>query len=119
VVAALRLPRVRHATLITSAASGNSAVAVYLAVVIWFSHMKTTLNLDDELVRRAKRRAAEQGTTLTAVIEDALRAALSEPARNMGFKLRLVTVRGERPPRIDPADRGALYDFLDTEGAPE
>jgi Bacterial antitoxin of type II TA system, VapB len=35
--------------------------------------MRTTLNLDDDLLRDAKRLAAERGTTLTAVMEDALR----------------------------------------------
>jgi len=35
--------------------------------------MRTTLNLNDDLVRDAKRLAAERGTTLTALMEDALR----------------------------------------------
>lgn len=35
--------------------------------------MRTTLNLDDDLLRDAKRLAAERGTTLTALLEDALR----------------------------------------------
>jgi hypothetical protein len=35
--------------------------------------MRTTLNLDDDLLRDAKRLAAERGTTLTALMEDALR----------------------------------------------
>jgi len=43
--------------------------------------MKTTLNLDDELLGRAKRRAAARGTTLTALVEEGLRAALVEPPR--------------------------------------
>jgi len=34
--------------------------------------MRSTLDLNDALVRRAKRVAAERGTTLTALIEDAL-----------------------------------------------
>ena len=40
--------------------------------------MRTTLNLDDELVRLAKQRALDQGTTLTGVIESALRSLLEE-----------------------------------------
>ncbi|MEX0984545.1 MAG: DUF6364 family protein [Actinomycetota bacterium] len=35
--------------------------------------MKTTLNLDAEVLREAKKRAAEQGTTLTHLVEEALR----------------------------------------------
>lgn len=44
--------------------------------------MRTTLVLDDRLVREAKRRAADTGTTLSEVVNDALREALrpsSEP----------------------------------------
>jgi hypothetical protein len=45
--------------------------------------MRTTLNLDDALMREAKKHAAETGTTLTDVIEQALRRSLgrsTEPA---------------------------------------
>jgi hypothetical protein len=38
---------------------------------------RTTIRLDDQLLRDAKTLAAESGRTLTAVIEDALRAALA------------------------------------------
>ncbi|OGQ26087.1 MAG: hypothetical protein A2138_17510 [Deltaproteobacteria bacterium RBG_16_71_12] len=38
--------------------------------------MKTTVEMSDVLLRRAKKLAARRGTTLRAVIEDALRAAL-------------------------------------------
>lgn len=40
--------------------------------------MRTTLILDDALLRRAKRRAAELGTTLSALVNDALRNALRQ-----------------------------------------
>jgi hypothetical protein len=42
--------------------------------------MRTTLVLDDELLRRAKYRAAERNLTVSDVVNQALRAALSEPA---------------------------------------
>ncbi len=38
--------------------------------------MKTTLELDDELLRRAKQVALDRGTTLRAVVEEALARAL-------------------------------------------
>jgi hypothetical protein len=75
--------------------------------------MKTTLNLDEELLAHAKRRAAERGTTLTHVIEEALRSLLLAPASPQHFRLRLPTVRGDRPPPVDPADRDALYELMD------
>ncbi len=40
--------------------------------------MKTTLNLNDLLLTRAKRHAAWGGVTLTRFVEDALRARLAE-----------------------------------------
>lgn len=81
--------------------------------MVWSSHMKTTLNLNDELLRRAKREAATRGTTLTAVVEDALRSALSEATGvREHFTLRLPTVKGG-PAAVDPADRAALYELLD------
>lgn len=74
--------------------------------------MKTTLNLDDELLTQAKRRARERGTTLTAVVEAGLRALLTEgPAP--AYRLRLPVVRGDAPPLVDPADREALHAVLD------
>ncbi|HVL02871.1 MAG TPA: DUF6364 family protein [Acidimicrobiales bacterium] len=79
--------------------------------------MKTTLNLDDELIRRGKRLAAERGTTLTAVVEAALRAELAGPAKGPPFVLHLPTERGDRPPAVDPADRNSMYDLMDGEGA--
>jgi predicted transcriptional regulator len=39
--------------------------------------MKTTIEISDPLLRRAKRLAAKRGTTLKAVIEDALRTELA------------------------------------------
>ncbi len=40
--------------------------------------MKTTLNLDDELLARAKAQAARQRTSLTRLIEEGLQARLRE-----------------------------------------
>lgn len=39
--------------------------------------MRTTLDLDDALLRKAKQRAAKQGSTLTTVLENALREHLA------------------------------------------
>ena len=76
--------------------------------------MRTTLDIEDGLLRRARRQAATQGRTLTAVIEEALRALLGRPARPARrFRLRLPTRRGTRLPEIDIANRDALYERLD------
>ncbi|MBM4269227.1 MAG: DUF2191 domain-containing protein [Deltaproteobacteria bacterium] len=76
--------------------------------------MKTTLEIDDRLLERAKRHAASHGTTLRAVVEDALRARLApRPEERSRYRFSPPTVRGSRPPAVDVADRKALYDVLD------
>jgi hypothetical protein len=75
--------------------------------------MKTTLNLDERLLREAKKRAAGEGRTLTSVVEEALRAALTERPANEAFELHLPIVRGDRPPVVDVADRDSLYDLME------
>lgn len=83
--------------------------------VVWSSQMKTTLNLDDELLERAKALAKSEGITLTALFEDALRARLAtRPTGRQAFKLEVPVVRGTRPPSLDVADRGALYDLAES-----
>ena len=76
--------------------------------------MKTTLEIDDRLLARAKRFAAAQGTTLRAIVEDALRARLApRPEAKSRYRFSPPTVRGVRQPAVDVADRKALYDLLD------
>lgn len=76
--------------------------------------MRTTLDIDDGLLRQARRKAAQEGRTLTAVIEEALHGLLRRPARpGRAFRLRWVTRRGTRRPAVDVADREALYERLD------
>lgn len=72
------------------------------------SHMKTTLNIDDGVMKRLKAEAARRGCTMSELVESALRTLLRKnrgpaPARpelpswNMG------------PMLVDVADREALY----------
>jgi hypothetical protein len=78
--------------------------------------MKTTLDMDDELLRRAKREAAAAGMTLRSFVEEALRAKLLPATpRREPFKLVLPIVEGRRPPAVDIADRDALYDLMERE----
>ncbi len=72
--------------------------------------MKTTLVLPDNLVRTLKRRAAERGTTLSQIVAEALTRGLeTAPALDLP---RLPTHRMGKP-RVDVADRNALYDAMD------
>ena len=79
-----------------------------------FFCMRTTLNLDDALMRKAKRLAAETGKTLTQVMEEALEIGLAgTPARKGRFHLRWVPVEGKLRPGVDLDDRDALYELME------
>jgi hypothetical protein len=78
--------------------------------------VKTTLNLDERLLARAKALALREGTTLTAIVEQALQARLAPRSRRgSSGEFTLPTVKGTAPPHVDVADREALFDLLDDE----
>ena len=56
--------------------------------------MRTTVRLDDELLARAKRLAAEEGRTLTSLIEDGLREQLARHMNGRRRPVELPTFRG-------------------------
>lgn len=72
--------------------------------------MRTTLDLDDSLMRAAKRRAAETGRTLTALVETALRELLRREASapDVPFRLDWTAVEGGVQAGVDLDDRDAL-----------
>jgi hypothetical protein len=77
--------------------------------------MRTTVRLDDDLLREAKRHAAATGRTLTAVIEDALRETLGrrrQQGSRQRIKLRTVGGSGTQP-GVDLDDSSALLDLMD------
>jgi hypothetical protein len=79
--------------------------------------MRTTLEIQDALLRLAKRRAADEDRTLTAVIEDALRQYLTPPPKAAKkFRLELLTKKGRLLPGVDLADRDSLYERMDGRG---
>jgi predicted transcriptional regulator len=78
--------------------------------------MRTTLNLDDDLMRSLKRRAAETGRTMTEMIEEAIREMLSRPSSPEAEEFRWVTVKGRVLPGIDIADRDSLFDAMEDRG---
>lgn len=62
--------------------------------------MKTTLELPDALLERAKRHARKTGRPLRALIEEGMRRVLDEPARASSYRLpdRSVGERGGHNP---------------------
>ena len=77
--------------------------------------MRTTVRLDDDLLRQAKTLAARTGRTLTAVIEDGLREALGRHRRRQAQPpVALPTFRGKGlRPGVDLDDTAGLLDILD------
>ena len=82
--------------------------------------VRTTVRLNEDLLREAKRAAAESGRTLTAFMEDALRQALARRATQEQAEHRpLPTVPGwGLRPGVDLDDSAALLDLLEEGDAP-
>ncbi len=81
--------------------------------------MRTTIQIDDDLLARAKVHAARTGRTLTALIEDALRAALAQ-GRASRHRERIelpVFGSGGLLPGVDLDDSAALLDVMEKERA--
>lgn len=68
--------------------------------------MRTTLNIDDDLLKEAKIAAVREGTTLTALVERALRERLTRGQSASDSAPALVL-----PAHIDPHDRVAVTAF--------
>jgi len=75
--------------------------------------MRTTLNLDDQLLNYARHRAIEERVPLARVIESALRESLSKPIAR-GETVRLITASGSGvKPGIDLDNGRMLLDVMD------
>jgi len=77
--------------------------------------------MNAQLLADAKQAAARTGRSLTALIEDAVRAALArQPAGRRRGRVRLTTVRGRGPrPGVDLDRTAVLLDVLDRGDAPD
>jgi hypothetical protein len=76
--------------------------------------MKTTIELPDDVLLAAKRRALESRSSLRELVTRGLRAELARARRPRRGRrpLRLVTVAGALAPGLDLASREAMHDFL-------
>jgi hypothetical protein len=75
--------------------------------------MRTTLQLDDQLVVQAKITAARTGRTLSQVIEDALRQALAPRAESTRQRVSVPTSPGRPLPGVNLDDNADLLDLMD------
>jgi Arc/MetJ family transcription regulator len=73
------------------------------------SHMKTTVEITDSLLREAQEAARAQNTTLRALIEDGLRTVLTKRRASADFALRDASVAGDG---LQPEFRGASWERI-------
>jgi hypothetical protein len=82
--------------------------------------MRTTIRIEEQLLKEAKLLAIQSGKSLTAVIEDALRESLSRQ-RSTGQRepVHLVTFSGQGLlPGVDLDDSAALLDIMEAPDGP-
>lgn len=78
--------------------------------------MRTTVRLDEHLLAKAKKHAAESGKTLTSVLEDALRESLARRyvhAKSKPVRLKTVKGGGVRA-GVDLDDSASLLDVMES-----
>lgn len=77
--------------------------------------MRTTIRMDDHLLKEAKEYAARTGVTLTRLIEDALRELLARRRRErVREPQQLPTYGGQGlQPGVDLDDTASLVDLMD------
>jgi len=82
---------------------------------IYVSFVRTTLNIDDQLYRALKLRAAETGRTVTQLVDEAIRLALAREQDTDGgaYSFEPAVVKGRVTPFVDVSDRQRLYDIME------
>ncbi|WP_447600428.1 ribbon-helix-helix protein, CopG family [Nitrospira sp. Nam80] len=78
--------------------------------------MRTTINLPDELIAQIKKLAAVSHSTVTAVIEDALREALARRRRAGRSDQVILKTYGKRGllPGVDIDDAASMLDLMES-----
>ncbi len=68
--------------------------------------------MNDQLFRAVKRQAAQDGVTMKAIVEGALRRYI-QPAPRKRYKLQWQTERGALQPGVAIEDRHILFDVME------
>jgi hypothetical protein len=82
--------------------------------------VRTTINLPDELISQIKKLAAASHSTVTAVIEDALRETLARRRRTSRREQVILKTYGRRGllPGVDIDDTASMLDLMESSGDP-
>jgi CRISPR/Cas system-associated protein Csm6 len=73
------------------------------------SNMKTTIEISDALLEEARKLAAQEQTTLRALVSEGLRRIIAERKKKEAFKLRKVTFQGQG---LQPHLAGASWEQI-------
>lgn len=71
--------------------------------------MKTTIDIADPLLEKARRVAERDGTTVKALVEAGLRRVIDDREQRGKFRLRRASFKGRG---LQPAAQGASWDRL-------
>ena len=74
--------------------------------------MRTTLDIEDALLRKLKEKAAREGQTLQRVANDLLRQALARSREAGTYRLELEGWEAVEQPGVDILDRDKLWDLM-------
>lgn len=76
--------------------------------------MRTTLTINDDIMKLARQKAAAENRPLREVINEALRLGLTlGQGRAPVHRFRLRTVKGRLLPGVDLTDRDKLFDVME------
>ncbi|MBW1979918.1 MAG: DUF2191 domain-containing protein [Deltaproteobacteria bacterium] len=73
---------------------------------------RTTLTIDEDLLKQLKQNAASEGKTLAALVNDLLRHSLASRSQQRDYKLDLEGWDAELQPGVDILDRDKLFDLM-------
>lgn len=71
--------------------------------------MKTTIEIPDSLLQKARKVATQENTTLRALVEEGLRQVIANRAKTGSFHLRKNTFRGKG---LQPGAAGASWEQI-------
>ena len=73
------------------------------------THMKTTVEISNALLEETRRAAAQDGTTVRALIEEGLRRVLVDRKKKGRFQLRRASFKGKG---LQPQLEGSAWDRI-------
>lgn len=74
---------------------------------------RTTIRLDEDLLRRLKEAAAREGRTLQDLTNELLRRAMTDPEEPEEFSLELEGWTARERPGVDIRERDRLLDLME------